>query len=85
MMLEIGVVVHGPGIIDSGYALKIIKILENYGNVTSRLGGTMGRTAVIDANLEDIINIEDKLLPSESIKILAENSDVVFLLNSGKS
>ena len=83
--LRIGVIVHGPGIIDSGCAEKIINILKDYGQVTSRLGGTMGRTAVIDAHLENLINIEDKLLPSESIKILSEDNDVLFLLNYGKS
>lgn len=84
-MLKIGVIVHGPTIIDSGYAIKIIEQLSKYGKITARLGGTMGRTAVLDANAEDIINIEDKLLPSESIKLLAETNDVLFLLNSGKS
>lgn len=83
--LRIGVIVHGPGIIDSGCAEKIINILKEYGQVTSRLGGTMGRTAVIDAHLENLINIEDKLLPSESIKLLSEDNDVLFLLNYGKS
>ncbi len=85
MKPNIGVVVHGPGIIDTGCAKKIIDILSEYGNVTARLGGTMGRTAVIDANLEDVINIEDKLLPSESIELLSKTNDVVFLLNYGKS
>ena len=83
--LRIGVIVHGPGIIDSGCAEKIINILKEYGQVTSRLGGTMGRTAVIDAHLENLINIEDKLLPSESIKLLSEDNDILFLLNYGKS
>ena len=83
--LKIGVIVHGPGIIDSGYAKKIIDILNNYGNVTCRLGGTMGRTAVIDASLENVINIKDKLLPSESIKLLSKDNDILFLLNYGKN
>lgn len=83
--MKIGVIVHGPGIIDSGCAEKIIKILEDYGELTCRLGGTMGRTAVIDASLENIINIEDKLLPSQSIKLLSKENDVLFLLNYGKS
>lgn len=82
---KIGVIVHGPGIIDSGYAKKIINILRNYGDVTARLGGTMGRTAVIDANLENEINIKDKLLPSQSVKLLSKNNDILFLLNYGKS
>ena len=84
--MEIGVVVHGPGIIDSGWAMKIIGYLSNYGNVRCRLGGTMGRTAVIDAGLENIINISLKLLPSESLEIFnTENVDVIFLLDYGKS
>ena len=56
-MMEIGVVVHGPMIIDSGYALKIIEFLSNFADVRCRLGGTMGRTAVIDAAMEDKIDV----------------------------
>ena len=84
--MEIGVVVHGPGIVDSGWAKKIIDMLSNFGNVRCRLGGTMGRTAVIDAGLEDIIDISLKLLPSQSLELFnRENVDVIFLLNYGKS
>ena len=84
--MEIGVVVHGPGIVDSGWAKKIIDILSNFGNVHCRLGGTMGRTAVIDAGLEDVIDISLKLLPSQSLELFnREHADVIFLLNYGKS
>ena len=55
--MEIGVVVHGPGIVDSGWAKKIIDLLSNFGNVRCRLGGTMGRTAVIDSVFEVLIDI----------------------------
>ena len=85
MMMKIGVVVHGPQIVDTGFAEKILGLLENYGNVKALLGGTMGRTAVIDARLEEVININQKLLPSQSIDKLSEDSDVVFLINYGKS
>ena len=83
--INIGVIVHGPGIVDTGYARKIIELLANYGNVSCKLGGTMGRTAVIDAKLEDVIDIKEKLLPSQSIKKLSESNDILFLLNYGKS
>ena len=84
--MRIGVVVHGPNIIDSGYALELIDLLSNYGEVKARLGGTMGRTAVIDASLEGIIDISRKLVPSDSLKIFHDDSvDVIFLLNYGKS
>ncbi len=84
--MKIGIVVHGPGIVDSGYAGKIIKTLAKYGEIKARLGGTMGRTAVIDAHLEDVIDIKRKLLPSQSIRTFTkEGMDVIFLLNYGKS
>ncbi len=84
--MRIGIVVHGPNIIDSGYALKLINLLEEYGEISVRLGGTMGRTAVIDASLEDVIDISRKLVPSDSLKIFHDDDvDVIFLLNYGKS
>ena len=84
--MRIGIVVHGPNIIDSGYALKLIELLEGYGEVKARLGGTMGRTAVIDASLENVIDISRKLVPSDSLKIFHDdNVDAIFLLNYGKS
>ncbi len=84
-MMKIGIVVHGPQIVDTGFAENILGILENFGDVKAILGGTMGRTAVIDARLERVININHKLLPSQSIDKLSEHSDVVFLINYGKS
>ncbi len=84
--MRIGVVVHGPNIIDSGYALKLIDLLKSYGEVKARLGGTMGRTAVIDASLENVIDISRKLVPSDSLKLFYDdNVDMIFLLNYGKS
>ena len=55
--MEIGVVVHGPGIVDSGWAKKIIDLLSTFGNVRCRLGGTMGRTAVIDAGIGKMLTL----------------------------
>ena len=84
--MKIGVVVHGPYIVDSGYAKEILNLLEDYGEVKARLGGTMGRTAVHDAHLDNIIDISQKLLPSQSIDLLAEEEfDIIFLINYGKS
>ncbi|MBI5681054.1 MAG: DUF2117 domain-containing protein [Methanobacterium sp.] len=83
--MKIGVVVHGPYIVDSGYAEKILNLLGDYGEVSARLGGTMGRTAVHDAHLEDRIDISQKLLPSESVDKFTPECDVIFLINYGKS
>ncbi|MCK9151249.1 DUF2117 domain-containing protein [Methanobacterium alcaliphilum] len=84
--MKIGVVVHGPHIVDSGYAKKIIELLEHYGEVKARLGGTMGRTAVYDAHLEEVIDISTKRLPSASVdKFSHEGCEIIFLINYGKS
>ncbi len=84
--MKIGVVIHGPNIIDTGYALKLINLLHEYGDVSVKLGGTMGRTAVIDNSLENIIDISEKLVPSDSLKIFHDaDVDIIFLLNYGKS
>ena len=82
---KIGVVVHGPEIIDSGWAKKIIDLLSKYGVVKAKLGGTMGRTAVIDASLENEIDITERLKPSESVKKLSCEVDELYILNYGKS
>lgn len=85
-IMKIGVVVHGPYIVDSGHAERILKLLKDYGEVKARLGGTMGRTAVHDAELENVIDISEKLLPSQSVnKFIEEEFDVIFLINYGKS
>ena len=83
--MKIGVVIHGPEVIDSGHAKAIIDILSTEGEVSARLGGTMGRTAVIDAGLENIIDTSQRLKPSECIGALSATNDVIFLLNHGKT
>ena len=83
--MKIGVVIHGPEVIDSGQAEVILDILSAKGEVTARLGGTMGRTAVIDAGLENRVDTSQRLKPSESIYKLSATSDVIFLLNHGKT
>ena len=84
-MLRIGVVIHGPLVIDSGRAGRLLEILSGMGEVHPVLGGTMGRAAVIDAGLEDLIDISRSLKPGESILALNSSCDVVLLVNEGKS
>lgn len=83
--MRIGIVLHGPEIVDAGSAKRIIGILKQEHEVTARLGGTMGRTAVLDAGLEDIIDISLGLTPSETIAAMKDQIDVAVLLNQGKS
>jgi len=83
--MKIGVVIHGPEVIDSGQAKAILDMLSAEGDVTAILGGTMGKAAVIDAALEDVIDIQQHVKPSASIQSLFGTSDVVYLLNHGKT
>jgi hypothetical protein len=82
---EIGIVVHGPEVVDSGFAERAIDLLSNLGVVTAVLGGTMGRVAVIDGGLEDRIDISKREMPSRSVKRLEPGSDYVILLNYAKT
>lgn len=82
---KIGVVVHGPEVIDSGCAERAMDLLEDMGVVTAVLGGTMGRVAVIDAALEDRIDITRREMPSRSVRRLEPSVEIVVLLNFAKT
>lgn len=82
---RIGVVIHGPEITDSGAALKLINYLQKFGSVTAILGGTMGRLAVIDAGLEDVIAISPERRPSISLRDLQATSDILILADQAKT
>jgi hypothetical protein len=83
--MRIGIVLHGPEIIDTGSAKRIIDIFRKEHEVIAKLGGTMGRTAVLDAGLEDVIDISKGLTPSETIISIKESIDLAILLNHGKT
>lgn len=83
--MRIGIVLHGPEIVDEGEAKQIIGILGKQHDIIAKLGGTMGRTAVLDAGLEDVIDISMGLTPSETINALKESIDLAVLLNHGKT
>jgi len=91
MGINVGVVVHGPRIVDSGYAERILDILKEFSEiydvdieVTAKVGGNMGRVAVIDRGLEDVIDISERLYPSQCLRRLRDK-DILLLLNYGKS
>ncbi len=82
--MRIGIVLHGPEIIDAGGAKNIIEAFREH-EVIAKLGGTMGRTAVLDAGLEDMIDISQGLTPSETLNGLKDSIDLAILLNHGKT
>jgi len=78
-------VVHGAEVIDRGFALRAIRVLERLGEVKVSLGGTMGRVAVIDHSLEDLIDITQRERPSTALqRLIDEGYDLVVLVNHGK-
>lgn len=83
--MNISLVIHGPEVIDSGEAKIVLEKLSCLGKVKAELGGTMGKTAVLDAGLEKIIDINRHLKPSACIEYFFEISDLVCLLNKGKT
>ncbi|MDD4498322.1 MAG: DUF2117 domain-containing protein, partial [Methanosarcinaceae archaeon] len=83
--MKIGVVIHGPEVIDSGQAKQILDKLSELGKVRASLGGTMGKTAILDAGLEELIDIESSLKPSACIELFFEKHDLICLLNTGKT
>lgn len=85
MRMKISLVIHGPEVIDSGEAEIILEKLSCLGEVKAELGGTMGKTAVLDAGLEKTIDITRHLKPSVCIEEFFETSDLVCLLNRGKT
>jgi len=82
---RLGTVIHGPEVVDSGSALRLIRLLGRFGQVRAVLGGTMGRLAVIDAGLEGLIEIGRRRMPSASVLELQAGSDAVVLLNEAKT
>jgi len=83
--MKISLVIHGPEVIDSGEAKIVLEKLSLLGEVKAELGGTMGKTAVLDAGLENVIDTTRHLKPSACIEFFFETSDLVCLLNRGKT
>ncbi len=83
--MRVGIILHGPEIVDIGSAKRIIDIFKSKHEISAKLGGTMGRTAVLDAGLEDIIDISEGLTPSETIISMKDDIDLAVLLNHGKT
>ncbi len=83
--MRIGIILHGPEIVDEGGVEQIIRVLSKEHDVTAKLGGTMGRTAVLDAGLEELIDISQGMTPSQTIESLKGRIDLAILLNRGKT
>lgn len=83
--MRIGIILHGPEAVDDGSAERIINTFKIDHHVTAKLGGTMGRTAVLDAGLDDVIDITLGMTPSKTIDSLMGKIDIIILISRGKS
>jgi hypothetical protein len=81
---RIAVVVHGPEAVDTGLVSEVIEAASALGEVRVTVGGTTAVAAVIDAGLEDVIDIRSRELPSVAIQRASSFSDLVLLVNQGK-
>ena len=81
---RIAVVVHGPEAVDTGLVSEVIEAALALGEVRVAVGGTTAVAAVIDAGLEDVIDISSRELPSVAIQRASSCSDLILLVNQGK-
>jgi hypothetical protein len=81
--IEIGLVIHGPELIDSGKIADIIEILRELGPVFALVGGTMARVAALDKHLT-FIDTSKKIHTSEALAKVSDK-DVLVLANCGKT
>ena len=83
----VGLLIHGPEVIDEGEAREAIERLKDAGiEIKAALGGITGKTAVIDADMQDEIDISRDMRPSEVIEdFMRQGIEFVILLNRGKT
>ena len=86
-MTLLGLLVHGPEAVDEGEVERAVEILKGCGfELEAALGGITGKTAVIDAGLQQVIDITKDLRPSEVLgDFLNRGIDFVILINHAKT
>jgi hypothetical protein len=86
-MNPLGLLVHGPEVIDEGEAEEAIARLKGAGfGVEAALGGITGKTAVIDAGMRRVIDISKDMKPSEVVEdFLKRGIDFIVLVNHAKT
>ncbi|MHC1610254.1 MAG: DUF2117 domain-containing protein [Candidatus Methanospirareceae archaeon] len=86
-MNPIGLLIHGPEVVDEGEAEEAIETLKGAGfELEAVLGGISGKTAVIDADMQHVIDISKDMKPSEVVgDFLKRGIDFIVLLNHAKT
>jgi hypothetical protein len=83
--LRYGIVVHGPEVIDTGRVQDLLDHFHRRGECKVCLGGAMGAIAVIDASLEDQVDITRRERVSDAMGRLGDGNDAVLILNHAKT
>jgi hypothetical protein len=86
-MTRLGLLVHGPEAVDEGDVERAVETLEGHRfELEAALGGISGKTAVIDAGLQHVIDITKDLRPSEVlVDFLSRGIDFIILVNHAKT
>ena len=86
-MTLLGLLVHGPEVIDEGEVEEAIEILKGARfEVEAALGGITGKTAVIDAGMRGVIDISKDMKPSEVLADFVKRGiDFILLVNHAKT
>ena len=86
-MKPLGLLIHGPEVLDEGEAEEAIETLKAAGfEVKAALGGISGKTAVIDAGMQHVIDISKDMRPSEVLDdFLKRGIDFIVLVNHAKT
>jgi hypothetical protein len=87
VMKPVGVLIHGPEVVDEDEVKEAIETLREAGfKVEAALGGITGKTAVIDAGMQDMIDISKDMRPSEVVNdFLQCGIDFIMLANHAKT
>jgi hypothetical protein len=81
--IDIGLVIHGPELIDSGKIVDVIEILRVIGPVYALVGGTMARVAALDNHMS-FIDTSQKIHTSHALSKVSDRGALV-LANCGKT
>ena len=86
-MTTIGLLIHGPEVIDEDEAEEAIETLKEAGfEVEAALGGITGKTAVIDAGMQHVVDISRDMRPSEVMEdFVARDVNFILLVNHAKT
>lgn len=86
-MKTLGLLVHGPEVVDEGEVEEALETLKEAGfEVEAALGGITGKTAVIDAGLQRVIDITKDMKPSEVLDdFLQRGVEFIALVNHAKT